>query len=351
MDALTSNPFLRVFFITFLFIFPTTHGWQSSRLSQSAGQSSGRPDDRKPVDRSRETTVPPKPPPPKPPPPKPPPVASLTVTVHPADSTITLDNKEFGNADAEGTMTFNKLKASAHLIVVRREGYRDRSVTLTTPGGENTAIKIALDPLPGKLRVEPSVAGAQIRVKSLDSNRDLISRSGLLDDFEVPPGDYEVIVSKSGYKTLTRTVTIHPAKGLSLEPRLDVMEIPRPPRPPAPAPPRIPITSSVENAGKYLIVRLRGASGNAGAVGSINVMASKETSGLMQLEGSLTGYPCEIEFVRMQNVAEAALVETPGPSNQWANVAIRVRPKDSKRMVHFVINWRSLAKTPINQQF
>jgi hypothetical protein len=105
---------------------------------------------------------------------------------------------------------------------------------------------------------------------------------------------------------------------------------------------RIPVTSTVEVAGKHLVVRLRGASGEPAPSGTIDVMANKSMASVTNINGSLPGVPCAVEFVRMENIAEASLLETPGPSNHWSTVAIRVRPKDQKRLMHFVINWRSL---------
>jgi len=255
-----------------------------------------------------------------------------------------LDNQEFSAVDSTGLLTFKNLKLNSHVLVVRRSGYRDRSFAFTPSAGENNPFEIALEPLPGVLHVTPSVSAAEITVRSLDATRETITRSGVIENLEIPAGNYEVKVSKNEYLTVTRRITIQPAQSLYLEPQLEAVEIPKP----APPPPRkvitAPMTSTIEIAGKYLVVRLHGASGALSNIGSIDVMANKAISGLADIKGSLSGQPCEVEFVRMENVAEAALLETPSPSNQWSTVAIRVRPKDQKRLVHFVINWRSLKK-------
>jgi hypothetical protein len=46
--------------------------------------------------------------------------------------------------------------------------------------------------------------------------------------------------------------------------------------------------------------------------------------------------------VRLENVAEYSFVEPPGAANQWARAVVRLRPKESKRPMHFLINWKSL---------
>jgi hypothetical protein len=281
---------------------------------------------------------------PPPPPRKPEPVAHVTLIVRPSDSRVILDNQEFSAVDSTGVLTFKSLKLDSHVLVVRRTGYRDRSFSFTPSAGENSPFEIVLEPLPGVLRVTPSVSGAEIAVRSLDASRETLTRFDSIENLEVPAGDYEIKVSKSEYETLTRRITIEPAQSVYLKPQLEPVEISKP----APPPPRkvitAPMTSTLEVSGKYLIVRLRGASGELSNIGSIDVTANKTISGLADIKGSLSGHPCEVEFVRMENVAEAALLETPGPSNQWSIVAIRVRPKDQKRLIHFVINWRSLAK-------
>jgi PEGA domain len=255
-----------------------------------------------------------------------------------------LDSQESSAPDSRGIVIFNNLTITTHRLVVRRNGYSDYSMVFTPVEGNNTPLNVTLEPLPGVLQVKPSVEKASIEIKRLDGQYETINFIGPIDKLEVPPGDYQVTISKNGFKTVVRDVTIAPAHSSSLEPQLEPVEPPK-----RPAPERrvitIPITSTVEASGKFFIVRIRGASGQTAHSGSIDVVAPNATTGLLDIKGSLSGSPCEIEFVRMQNVAEASLVETPGPSNQWATVVIRVRPKDLKRLVHFVINWRSLEKS------
>jgi hypothetical protein len=255
-----------------------------------------------------------------------------------------LDSQESSAPDSRGIVIFNNLTLTTHRLVVRRTGYSDYSLGFTPVAGDNTPLNVTLQPLPGVLQVAPSVDDASTEIKRLDGQYETINVIGSIEKLEVPPGDYQVTTSKSGYKSVVRNVTIAPAHTLSLEPKLEPVEPPKR----AAAERRvvtIPITSTVEAAGKFLVVRIRGASGERTTSGSIDVTAPTPASSLFDIKGSLSGAPCEVEFVRMQNVAEASLLETPGPSNQWATVTIRVRPKDQKRLLHFVINWRSLEKS------
>ena len=311
---------------------------------------SGRPDNPppKPPDPPPSRTVDQPPPPkpiksPKPLPPKPQPVGHLTLMVRPSDSKVMFDNQEFAAVDSTGILTFRNLKLISHSLVIRRAGYRDRSLSFKPVAGESQSLEIELDPIPGVLNVVPSVGGAQITLRSLDATREPLTRSGAIESLEIPPGEYEVTVSKHEYVTVTRRFTIGPAESFRFEPPLQAVEVPKP-QPPARKVFTTPMTSAIEVSGKYLIVRIRGASGEFANSGAIEVMANKISSTLPDVKGSFPGRPCEIEFVRIANVAEASLVETPGPSNQWSTVAIRVRPKDQKRSMHFAINWKSLER-------
>jgi len=103
----------------------------------------------------------------------------------------------------------------------------------------------------------------------------------------------------------------------------------------------VPSRSRVETDGKYLIVYLEGSSGDAAKkIGSINVVAS--STGQNAVTGVLSGRPCRVQFIQLENVAESSVVEAPGPSNQWARIVVRLRPKSSKRPVAFAINWTVL---------
>lgn len=315
---------------------------------------SGRPDDcprkAEPRPDNSRSEKPPAPPPATPPkvvkpsPRKPDPRANITLTVYPTDSRVTLDTKETNPPDSRGVVMFTNLTLTTHQLIVRRAGYRDHSMVFSVHAGVNPPLSVKLEPLPGMLQVFPSVAEARIEINRVDGQRDPVTRVGTIDGVELPPGEYEIRVSKTGYTTSTRTIHLTPAHTLSLEPKLEPVVVRKPP-PPERRVVMIPVTSTVETSGKFLVVRIRGASAETANAGSINVLAGKDAAGMPDIKGSLSGRPCEVEFVRLANVAEASLLEAPGPSNQWSTVAIRVRPKDVKRQIHFVINWRSLEKS------
>jgi TonB family protein len=264
--------------------------------------------------------------------------ANLVIRVSPTDSLVLLDNQQLDTSGQnQGTLSLPGLMPIEHTITVRHPGYGDQQVKITLKPGENDPIAITLDPLKGTLSVKPSVDGASIDVRSTDRNRSVGSYSGAVDNVDLPPGEYELTASKPGYQATTRAFTIKPGGLVALEPRLDPLPTPTPP-------PRtgIPSVSTVNVEGKYIVVRILGTSGDTSRkTGTIKVTVNRGAPSAY-VQGSLSGLPCEASFVALENVAEWSLVDGPSPSNNWALIVARVRPKDSKRPISFNINWSSI---------
>jgi hypothetical protein len=97
--------------------------------------------------------------------------------------------------------------------------------------------------------------------------------------------------------------------------------------------------------GKYLIVKLTGKSSvTAGPIGSIEVSLNMR-NGVAEVEnltGMLPGVPCRVDFVGLNNVADGSFKEPPGIDNDWGEVVLRIRVKDYKRIIRFVVGWKAL---------
>lgn len=271
-------------------------------------------------------------------PPAVPPRSLVSIKVRPQDSTVVLDGQQL-DLDSGGELHLTGLRIGRHSITVSHTGYTEHQQTIELQPGENDPIDITLTSLKGTLNVVPGVTDADINIRSIDRNQNVGTYVSAISSLELPPGAYEITISKKGYEIVTRKVSIKPAESVYLEPQLS----PLPPPAPAPKPAIsvLPMNSLVEKQGKYFIVYLQGASGDTSkTLGSINVTVAEIAGN--NVRGVLNGLPCRVQFVQLENVAEGALVETPGPSNQWARVVVRVRPKDSKRPIVFAINWSSL---------
>jgi len=299
---------------------------------------------------------------------KAPALADLRIAV-PADCQIWLDSHEIAYrdhqkllqlkdqririeySDTDGTLTLKSLKPASYLITANKPDHREYKEAVTVSEGQQNFITVTLTPEPGHLTVATSVSGASIEVINLESSIRSGPYTGSLAHAEFSPGRYRVNVSKEGYKIASREIAIRASESVYLEPTLEPLPLPTPT--PTPMASRgatiaaVPLSSTVEIAGKELFVRLRGTSGDSGkTVGSVNVSIAQRT--LVEASGTLNGLPCRVRFVQLENVSEGSLVEAPGPSNQWALLVVRIRPKDPKRPIRFAINWQSLAGSDTN---
>jgi TonB family protein len=112
----------------------------------------------------------------------------------------------------------------------------------------------------------------------------------------------------------------------------------------SPAKPEPPMAMSVIVADDYAIITLTGTSGDkTKSSGSLNITLDISNPALASksVNGILTGLPCRVELVPIENVAELSLHEIPAIENAWGRVMARVLPKNPKLPVHFAINWKA----------
>lgn len=256
-------------------------------------------------------------------------------------------------SDGDRTITLKSVKPNSYTITASKPNHQQYKETITVSEGQPNFITVALMPQPGRLTVTTSVRDAEIEVVNLESSIKAGPYIGTLDHAEFSPGHYQVSVSKDGYRTASREITIKASESIYLEPQLEPLPTPMPTPVPTPKPSRratnaaVPLSSTIEIAEKALVVRLNGSSGDTGTtVGSVNVSITGRA--VIEVSGTLSGSPCRVQFVKLENVSEGSLVEAPGPSNQWALLVVRVRPKDPKRPIRFAINWQSVLRSDTN---
>ena len=267
-------------------------------------------------------------------------LANVTLIVSPADSTVWLGIQQIENAgQLAGKVKVSGVKPDNYTLIVRHAGYTDQQKSITLNSGDNDLGSITLQPLKGLLSVKPNIDGSVIEVRSIDQNSTIGSYARAIDKSELSPGEYEVTISKPGYQSITRTITIKAGETSELEPRLDPLPTPTPT--PTPSILRAP-RSSVTLDGKYLIVRLIGTSGASGQTnGTLNVTVNRDAQ-TAYVQGSLNGLPCTVSFAPGDNVAEGSLIDSPNSSNAWSLIGVRIRPKDPKQPVSFSVNWSAL---------
>jgi hypothetical protein len=236
------------------------------------------------------------------------------------------------NRDANGGIN---LKPGTYILLVRKEGYREELRNVILYPGQNAIIELSLNSLLGKLSIIADVPEAEINIVGVGSY------TGNVSELELKPGAYEVAVTKSGYQRAERRVIIDPEQLTLVDVKLEPIK--KPARPAVTA-----MSLSTSNDGKYTLVTLTGSSGMAtGQSGSIEVTFDEQgiLSGSRNATGLLTGYPCRIDFVPLENVDQYSFKEAPGIANQWERIVVRVRPKKTNRPVRFLINWQVIGNT------
>ncbi len=125
--------------------------------------------------------------------------AELTVSTNQPGSTVLIDNQPKGSTNASGSLKIPRLKPGTYTVTVRKPNFQEENRMVEVVAGKQTA-NFTLSPMPGKLRVSSTVAGASIEVNGI----------AYPDGAEIPltPGPYRIAVSKPGYRTATREITI-----------------------------------------------------------------------------------------------------------------------------------------------
>jgi peptidylprolyl isomerase len=133
----------------------------------------------------------------------PPATAELTIHSSPPNSSILIDGQSIGVTDEEyGLLHLPSLKPGEHIIIGRKERYRDARRSIVLEGNQNQTVQLDLSPMPGTLTVNVNVSGAQIEVGGRGSYADKVSK------LELDPGSYSVTASKPGYRTATQKVDV-----------------------------------------------------------------------------------------------------------------------------------------------
>jgi hypothetical protein len=277
--------------------------------------------------------------------------ATLSISVKPGDSTINLQGVEYRAEN--GVFIRSGLAPGKYRIVIHKNGYQNEAYDISLGLGDTRPLEVSLKLLNGILNVAPLITDTEISIIEPATGKGVGVYSGRARHVELPPGRYQVFISKEGYKTMVRDVSIEPAGNVSLEPSLAPLPKPavtvRQAEPPFQRDYAMQAQTNVE--GKFVVVVLTGRSSDmVNALGAIDITlrVGGGQAQVTNLSGMLTGFPCQVDFVRLENVAEYSFVEPPGAANQWGRAVVRLRPKESKRPVHFLINWKSLRSTGLD---
>lgn len=267
-------------------------------------------------------------------------LADLNISVSPSDSIIWLNGQQFDYREKNGTLMLTGVKPGSYTLVVTKTNYIEYRNRIDVKPGQLQSVPVVLKPMPGNLDVIPSLPGTEIVVTNKADNSTVGSYTERINEQSIAPGWYQVFVSKSGYRTAIREITVPPAGSVHIEVPLEPLPVEKPH-----LRPDLAMAVQTSSEGKYFLISLSGKSGDPSRqAGSIDVTLSMNDvfPSARNVRGMLSGFPCRVDFVRIENVAEFSFSEPPGTGNQWERVVVRVRPKDSRRPIHFSINWSSL---------
>ena len=137
--------------------------------------------------------------------PKPSAPGELTVKTGITGTAVTLDGRARGSTDRDGLLNLPNLTPGDHILIVSKPGYQSEERRITVVARESQIVELALTPLPVALSVSVNIAGAKIQIAN-QTYEDAVT------DLRLPPSDYEIRVSKTGYKTLSSRIELEVGK-------------------------------------------------------------------------------------------------------------------------------------------
>jgi protein TonB len=267
------------------------------------------------------------------------------IDVSPADAVLLMNGQQVDGAELKG------VPPGGYVLTARRVGYSEESRSITLTAGNNLPITIRLAPLRGRLNITPNISGAEITVQHAEPNVDPAPQTfqNNVADLNLPPGEYEIAIDRKGFRGIKRRITIQPAGSVYLEPQLSAW----PTENQSPAATAT-MTMRTEPSGKYFLIGLVGSSQVPASAALLDVFLDAPGQTGSRVNGLLTGFPCEVTLTPIDNVTDYSIPEAPGPGNEWKKLAIKVRPKDPGKPLHFTIrcssaNSETVQAAPFNQ--
>jgi hypothetical protein len=142
----------------------------------------------------------------------------LTINSNVTACKVLVNGKLRGLTSESGMFTLPPLKAGAYKVALKKENYEDQEHPVQIVSGAYTTENFALMPHKGLLTVIPNIGGASVYIRNVEY-------PDAVRNLSLAPDDYEVRVSKSGYRTVTRVVTIAPGLPLTIPITLEVMKV------------------------------------------------------------------------------------------------------------------------------
>ncbi|MBS1790051.1 MAG: carboxypeptidase regulatory-like domain-containing protein [Acidobacteria bacterium] len=129
----------------------------------------------------------------------------LTVKTAIPGSAVTFDGRARGTTGRDGLLNLPNLTPGDHILIVSKPGYQPEERRITINPRESQIVEIALTPSPVPVSVNVNIPGAKIQIANQ-------LFEGSVTDLLLPPDDYEIKVSKPGYKTQSSRVELEVGK-------------------------------------------------------------------------------------------------------------------------------------------
>jgi hypothetical protein len=127
-------------------------------------------------------------------------VGSLTITVDPKESRVTLNGEAVDAHESDAPLL---LGPGTYAIEVSNEGFETQTQTVSVKSNETSEVFITLKPAAGRLVVDVDKPGATVQVDGEYRGKTPLSSPVVLS-----PGTHAVAVLLDGYEPVTRDVTV-----------------------------------------------------------------------------------------------------------------------------------------------
>lgn len=214
--------------------------------------------------------------------------SQIYVTTEPENANLFLDSAPYGSTPA----TISPITAGKHILFCRKAGYRETRATIMINPGDRLAVELKLEPLRGLVLVHSEPSGADVELEDIN-----IGKTPLFN-FDFPPGEHRLKITKPGFMPKTVSVNIEDRTPCKVEVSLtsDSADL------------------SVDSKPAGAIVTMDGA-----AIGSTPLKLPDAKTGLHTLEVSLKGhlpFRREIDMkAGEKHKINAALTPLPGKLN------------------------------------
>lgn len=142
---------------------------------------------------------------------------ALTINSTMAGCQVFLNGVSRGVTNTDGTLRL-PLKAGRYKVVLKKENYEEQERSVIVASGAEAVESFSLTAIQGRLTVNTSIPGADVTLNGVEFPAGI-------RDLSIPAETYEVRVSKPGFRTFTKTITLNPRGSVTVDASLEPVPI------------------------------------------------------------------------------------------------------------------------------